>query len=87
MKIQILGTGCPKCKRLEELARQVADNLGLQYEIQKIDKINDILKMGVMITPGLAIDNKVLLSGRLPSLTELTSVITTYLAKEEEKGR
>ncbi len=82
MKIQILGTGCPKCKRLEELARQAADNLGLSYEIEKIDKIDDILKMGVMITPGLAIDGKVLISGRLPSLTEITSTITTYLAKQ-----
>jgi small redox-active disulfide protein 2 len=85
MKIQILGTGCMKCKRLEELARQAADNLGLNYEIEKIDKINDIMKMGVMITPGLAIDNKVILSGRLPSLSELTSIFTTYLSKQEEK--
>ncbi len=82
MKIQILGTGCPKCRRLEELARQAADNLGLSYEIEKIDRINDILKMGVMITPGLAIDNKVLISGRLPSLSEITSAMTTYLAKQ-----
>jgi small redox-active disulfide protein 2 len=82
MKFQILGTGCPKCKRLEELTRQVADSLGLEYEIVKVDKINDILKMGVMITPGLAIDNKVIMSGRLPSLSELTSIITTYLAKQ-----
>jgi small redox-active disulfide protein 2 len=82
MKFQILGTGCPKCKRLEELTRQVADSLGLEYEIVKVDKINDILKMGVMITPGLAIDNKVIMSGRLPSLSELTSMITTYLAKQ-----
>lgn len=81
MKIQILGTGCPKCKRLEELARQAADSLGLSYEIEKIDKIDDILKMGVMITPGLAIDNKVIMSGRLPSLSELTSMITTHLTK------
>ncbi|MGB9600256.1 MAG: thioredoxin family protein [Myxococcota bacterium] len=87
MKIQILGTGCPKCKRLEELARQVADNLGIQYEIEKIDKVNDILRMGVMMTPGLAIDGKVLMSGRLPSLTELTSMITTYLSKLEEGGK
>jgi len=82
MKFQILGTGCPKCKRLEELTRQVADSLGLEYEIVKVDKINDILKMGVMITPGLAIDNKVIMSGRLPALSELTSMITTYLAKQ-----
>lgn len=82
MKFQILGTGCPKCKRLEELTRQVADSLGLEYEIVKVDRINDILKMGVMITPGLAIDNKVIMSGRLPSLSELTSMITTYLAKQ-----
>ncbi|MCX7944283.1 MAG: thioredoxin family protein [Deltaproteobacteria bacterium] len=81
MKIQILGSGCAKCKRLEELVRQAADNLGLTYEIEKIDKVPDILKMGVMITPGLAIDNKVILSGRLPSLSELTSIITSYLAK------
>ncbi len=84
MKIQILGTGCPKCKRLEELARQAADNLGLSCEIKKVDRINDILKIGVMITPGLAIDNKVIMSGRLPSLSELTTMLTTYLSKKDE---
>lgn len=67
MKIQILGSGCPKCKKLTELAEEAAKGLGLDYEIEKITEVTKILDFGVMSTPGLAVDGKVLSSGHLPN--------------------
>jgi len=64
-KIQILGTGCAKCNDLAENARQAAANLGLEVEFEKITNLNDIMKFGVMTTPGLAIDGKVVSQGKL----------------------
>ena len=71
MKLEILGTGCPKCKKLTELAQEAATELGLSFEIVKIDKINDIMNYGVMVTPALAIDGKVVVAGRIPSKEEI----------------
>lgn len=76
MKIQVLGTGCPKCKKLEEMARKAADELNLDYSIEKVSKINDIMAMGVMSTPALAIDGKVVISGRLPGEAELREMLS-----------
>jgi small redox-active disulfide protein 2 len=67
MKIQILGTGCPKCKKMAELAETAAKELGLEVEIEKVTDIMKILDFGVMSTPGLAVDGKVLASGNVPS--------------------
>jgi small redox-active disulfide protein 2 len=67
MKIQILGTGGPKCKKLAELAENAARELGLEYELEKVTDINEIMNFGVMATPGLALDGKVVLAGKLPS--------------------
>lgn len=71
MKIEILGTGCPKCKKLTELVKEAVDELGISAEILKVDKINDIMNYGVMITPALAIDGKVVVAGRIPSKDEI----------------
>ena len=71
MKLEILGTGCPKCKKLAELAQETATELGLSFEIVKVDQINDIMNYGVMITPALAIDGKVVVAGRIPSKEEI----------------
>lgn len=74
-KLQILGTGCPKCKKLAEIAEQAADELGIEYEIEKITQINDIMKFGVMMTPALAVDGEVMLAGKIPSVEELKQMI------------
>ena len=74
-KIQILGTGCPKCQKLAENARQAAENLGLDYQIEKITEINEIMKFGVMTTPGLAVDGKVLLTGKVPPASDLEKLM------------
>ena len=70
-KIQILGTGCPKCKKLAETAEEAAKALGIPYEIEKVTAINDIIGFGVMGTPSLAIDGKVVLVGRVASAEEI----------------
>jgi small redox-active disulfide protein 2 len=75
MKIQVLGTGCPKCKKLEEMATKVATSLNLDFTIEKVSSINDIVAMGVMSTPALAIDGIVVLAGRLPGETELREML------------
>ncbi len=75
--IQILGTGCPKCKKLEENTRLAAKTIGLECEVLKVTDINAIMHMGVMMTPGLAIDGKVVMSGKVPSVDELKQILTS----------
>lgn len=67
MKIQILGPGCTKCRKLAENAREAAAELGLDVEIEKVTALEDILKMGVMTTPALVVDGKVKLMGKAAS--------------------
>ena len=64
--LQILGPGCPKCKKLAENAEAAAKALGLEYEIQKVTDINAITRMGVMMTPALAVDGVVKVAGKVP---------------------
>ena len=71
MKIQILGTGCPKCKTLAENAEQAAKELGLDYELIKVTNITDIMAFGVMMTPALAVDGKVKASGKVLSAEDI----------------
>ena len=66
-KIQILGTGCPKCKQLAENAEMAAKSVGTEYELVKVTDINEIKKFGVMMTPGLAVDGDVKVVGKVPS--------------------
>ena len=74
-KIQILGTGCPKCKKLAENAEIAAKELGMEYEIEKVTQINDIMKFGVMITPALAVDGKVKVVSKVPSIEQLKEIL------------
>jgi len=64
-KIQILGTGCPKCHALTANAEQAVRELGIEAVIEKVDKIQDIIKFGVMITPALAVDGQVKSAGKV----------------------
>ena len=75
-KIQILGTGCPKCKKLAENAETAAKELGIEYELEKVTQINDIMKMGVMITPALAIDGDVKVVGKVSSPNDIKAMLT-----------
>ncbi|MDA3882490.1 MAG: thioredoxin family protein [Bacteroidales bacterium] len=76
MEIKILGTGCPKCKTLEKLTREVVENNNLDATITKEEDIMKIMEYGVMQTPGVVVDGKVVLSGRLPSSSELLNLLT-----------
>jgi small redox-active disulfide protein 2 len=75
MKIQILGTGCPKCKKLAENAEAAAKELGLSFELEKITDINQIMKFGVMMTPALAVDGTVKVVGKLSSVDEIKTML------------
>jgi small redox-active disulfide protein 2 len=75
MKIQILGSGCPKCKQTEANTKQAAKELGLDVEIEKITDINEITDFGIIATPGLAVNGKVKFSGKIPSIEEVKEVL------------
>ena len=75
MKIQILGTGCPKCKKMAELTDAAAKQLGLDVEIEKVTDIDKIIDFGVMSTPSLAIDGKVVVVGKVPSVEDIKKLL------------
>lgn len=71
MIIKILGTGCSNCKRLEENAKKAVEELGLDATVEKVTDIKDIMKYGIVKTPGLVVDEKVKVSGRVPTSEEI----------------
>ncbi len=77
MKIQILGTGCPKCKALTEAAEQAAQELGAPYEIEKVTDIEKIMSYGVMSTPALVVDGAVKVAGKIPSADALKQLLAS----------
>jgi small redox-active disulfide protein 2 len=76
MEIKILGTGCPKCKTLEKLTREVVEQNGIDATVTKVEDIYQIMKYGVMTTPAMVVDEKVVIKGRIPSLEEIKQVLT-----------
>jgi len=70
-KIQIPGTGCPKCKQLAANAEEAAKELGVEYEMVKVTDINEIMKFGVMMTPGIAVDGQVKASGKVVNTEQI----------------
>lgn len=75
MKIQILGTGCQKCKALTDAVEHAAKDLGVVYEIEKVTDIEQIMSFGVMMTPALVIDGEVKSVGKIPSTVELKGLL------------
>ena len=75
-KIQILGTGCPKCKKLAENAEAAAKELRIEFEIEKVTDINEIMSFGVMMTPALAVDGEVKSVGKALSPDEVRKILT-----------
>jgi len=71
VKIEILGTGCPKCKKVTENAEIAVKELGIEAEIVKVQEISEIMKRGVMLTPAIAINGEVKTSGKIPSAEEI----------------
>jgi small redox-active disulfide protein 2 len=74
--IKILGTGCPNCVKLEGLVRETLDELGLEASIEKVTSVEDILGWGIMATPGLVLNDSVVVSGRIPSRQQLIDLLT-----------
>jgi small redox-active disulfide protein 2 len=79
MEIKILGTGCPKCKSLEQATRNTIAEMGITANIEKVEDIVKIMGYGVMQTPALVINEKVIISGRVPSNSEIKDVLTKNL--------
>jgi len=75
MKLQILGTGCAKCNALTMATEQAAQSLGLQYELEKVTDLRRIMSFGGMMTPALVVDGEVKTSGKVPSVTELKTLL------------
>lgn len=75
MKIKVLGTGCPKCQTLYAEAEKAVALTGVTAELEKVEKLEDIMKYGVMVTPALVIDEKIKSSGRIPRSAEIAGWI------------
>lgn len=75
-KIQILGTGCPKCKKLAENAEAAAKELAIEYQLEKITEINEIMKFGVMVTPALVIDGQVKVTGKVADVGAIKKILS-----------
>ncbi len=75
MKIQVLGTGCAKCKKLTENAEKAAERLGLECDIEKVTDLNEIMEFGVMMTPALALDGEVIFAGKVASVEEIKEAL------------
>ena len=74
-EIKILGAGCAKCKKLAELADAAAKELKLEYQLEKVTDLNDIINYGVMVTPALVVDNDVKITGKVPKLEEIKKML------------
>lgn len=76
MEIKVLGTGCPKCKSLEQAVNEVVASEGINAQVSKVEDIMEIMKYGVMATPALVVDGTVVAKGRVPSAKELTELLS-----------
>lgn len=74
-KLQILGTGCPKCNALMAATEKAAQEAGVPYEIEKVTDLNRIMSFGVMMTPALVVDGKVKVSGKVPAVDEIKKLL------------
>ena len=81
LQVKILGSGCPNCKKLEQVARKAVDNMGVEAEIIKVTDYNDIMSYDILSTPGLVINEKVVSAGRIPAEGE----VVTFLANALEE--
>lgn len=75
-KIEVLGAGCPKCKQTVKIMEMAVAELGIDAKVEKVDDINEIISRGVVTTPAVAIDGKVVLSGKIPTLDEAKALLS-----------
>lgn len=74
-RLQVLGPGCPRCSALAEAAEAAARELGIEFELEKVTDIEDIMDFGVMMTPALVVDGEVKVVGRIPTAEELRQLL------------
>ncbi len=80
LSIKVLGSGCANCHKVEELAKQAVAQLGIEAQVELVTDMQTIMRYGVMGTPGIVINEKVVSQGRVPALSQITTMITTALA-------
>lgn len=76
MDLKILGTGCAKCKKLEEATKVAADELGIKYTIEKVTDIEQIMSFSVMSTPALVVNGEVKVAGRVPTIEDIKKILS-----------
>jgi small redox-active disulfide protein 2 len=86
MRIEILGTGCPKCDLLEATAKAAAEKLGIDYEIDHVTDINELMRQGVMMTPALVVNGKVVVAGRVPRESEVMRLLGELTSLHVDRG-
>ncbi len=82
--VKVLGTGCPKCKKLEELARSAVAEMAIEADVQKVTDIASIMDYNVLVTPGLVINETVVSYGRLPSVAEISTWLADAMVTADE---
>jgi len=87
MEIKILGPGCMNCQTLAKRTEEAVKNLGVDASITKVSEYDDMLKYGILRTPGIVINEKLVLSGRVPSVAEITTLITNALMETEDTSK
>ena len=75
-EIRVLGTGCPKCKKLEEVTRLVADDMKIEFNLEKVTDLNEIMDFGVMMTPALVVDGEIKACGKIPGIKDLKTMLS-----------
>ena len=84
MNIKVLGTGCAKCNQLENLTKDVLKEMGVEAKIEHITEIKKIMEYPILTTPGLVINEELVVSGKLPDKAKLNQIIVNALAKEKQ---
>jgi small redox-active disulfide protein 2 len=85
MNIKVLGTGCAKCNQLENLTKDVLKEMGIEVEIEHVKDINKIMEYPILTTPGLVINEELVVSGKVPDKAKLIQLVVNALDKEEKK--
>ena len=73
--VQVLGSGCPNCEKMAAMAKKAAEELNLEFHLEKVTDVNRIMGFGVLVTPALVVDGEVKVSGRVPSYDEIKGML------------
>ena len=82
MKLTVYGPGCARCQQTEQVARHAVQQAGVEAEVEKVTDVREMAKAGVLMTPALAIDGRIVISGKVPDVSEVVSLITSAMARQ-----